>query len=317
MRRRSFLINTAGFAAAVAGGFWLKDNVLWRKPTLTFSDLAPWVELETAGLPLPVISVKVAGQDLLALIDTGAQYSVIDRGFADELTAKGLMAKTFDMPMVAYGVGGQAQVGRGTTLQVEMAGLAIDKLRTAILELGPLAQVQGLGVGLIIGRDILSEVVLDLDLKRQRIRMQDPQNWKQAADLLPMTASKILGDAMALDVSVEGAVIRAVLDTGASSLLSLSEAAAQEAGILDGREEQSGESLVLGGVSTARWVKVDTVTVADVLSRNVRLPVYADSNLPNYPDALIGITAFERRKLAIDLGRGRLYVEGQLDLTIG
>ena len=317
MRRRSFLINAAGFTAAVAGGFWLKDNVLWRRPSLTFPALSPWVELEAAGLPLPVISAKVAGQDILALIDSGAQYSVIDRAFADVLTAKGLMAKTFDMPMVAYGVGGQAQVGRGTTLTLEMAGLAIDSLRTAILELGPLAQVQGLGVSLIIGRDILREMALELDLKRQRVRMQDPQNWKPSADMLPLASVKASGDAIAVDVSVEGAVVRAVLDTGASSLLSLSEATAQEAGILDGREEQSGESLVLGGLSTARWVRVETVTVGDVLNRNVRLPVFADSNLPNYPDALLGIGAFEGRKLAIDLGRGRLYVEGQLDLTIG
>ena len=64
----------------------------------------------------------------------------------------------FDIPMVAYGVGGQAQVGRGATLDVAIGGpqgVRLEGLRAAILGLGPLASDKGLGAPLILGQDVL------------------------------------------------------------------------------------------------------------------------------------------------------------------
>ncbi|MEG1451683.1 pepsin/retropepsin-like aspartic protease family protein [Brevundimonas sp.] len=316
MRRRSFLLNAAGLAAVIAGGLWLKDNVLWRKPQLVFEAQSPWIALEQPAASLPVIRLRVLGQPVLALIDSGAQYSVIDKALAERLTQAGHIGKTFDMPMIAYGVGGQAQVGRGTTLSLDMDGVTVPSLRTAILDLGPLARdADGPGVELIIGRDLLREAVVELDLPRRRVRFLDPQNWQADLDMR-VVATKPVGDALGVEVSVEGAVVSAVLDTGASSLLSLSEATAREAGILDGRAEEAGQSLVLGGVAKARWVEVSTLTFGDEMRRNERVAVFGDSPLPNYPDALLGIGAFRGRKLALDLGRMALFVEGQLDLTI-
>ena len=315
MKRRSFLLNALGLAAAVGGGLWLKDNVLWRKPSLDFAPEAPWVPLERAARPLPVIKAKVGGQDVLALIDSGAQYSVVDRGLADALVAQNALGKTFDMPMVAYGVGGNAQLGRGVTLPVELAGHTIASLRAAILELGPLASSEGPGVALIIGRDVLRKVVLELDLDQQRLRLSDPDTW-QAGAHFKAVPTRTQGDALGVEVSVEGAVIHAIFDTGASSLLSISEATANDAGLLDGRAEEAGASLVLGGVSQARWISVQTVTLGEEMWRDARVPVFGDSNLPNYPNALLGIGAFTGREIVLDLGRERLYVAGQLDLTI-
>lgn len=317
MRRRSFLVNAAGFAVAVAGGFWLKDNVLWRRPKVAFTNPRAWSALHGPSLPLPVVKARLMGRDVLALIDSGAQYSVIHAGLATELMAASGSAKTFDMPMIAYGVGGQAQLGRGTTVDVSLPGVEIQDLRTAILDLGPLASDAGLNVGLIIGRDVLGEVILELDMVRERVRIGNPIGWTAPPDLRPMAAHITGGDALGVEVTVEGSVVRAVVDTGASALLSISESAAQEAGLLDGREEATGKSLVLGGVANARWLVVETVTVGDHLRHNARVAVYPDSSLPNYPDALLGIGAFREQKLALDLGRGGLYVQGQLDLTVG
>ena len=39
--------------------------------------------------------------------------------------------------------------------------------------------------------------------------------------------------------------------------------------------------------------------------------------LPNFPDGLVGMEAFEGRRAALDLGAGRLLISRQLDLTIG
>jgi len=285
MRRRSFLIRAGAAAAAVGGGLWLKDHVIWRRPTLRFADggASGWMPFVAGGAATPTMRVRLAGREVTALVDSGAQYSVIDRGL---VAALGLTT-FFDMPMVAYGVGGQPQVGRGVTLELTVGSLAVGGLRAAILDLGPLAQAAGLGAPLVLGQDLLSEAV------------------------------RRSGTALTAEVTVEGAVMRAVVDTGFSSLIALSQGAAEAAGLLDGRAETAGSSIVLGGVARARVIEAKTVTFGDDLWRRVATPVFADSPLPNYPDALLGVAAFEKREVALDLGRGRLHIAPMMDLTVG
>ncbi|HUH23058.1 MAG TPA: aspartyl protease family protein [Brevundimonas sp.] len=314
MRRRSFLIRAGAAAAAVGGGLWLKDHVIWRRPKLAFpvdgtSGWSPFVVVEAAT---PTVRVRIAGREVTALIDSGAQYSVIDRALVEVLG----LTTFFDMPLVAYGVGGQPQVGRGVTLDLTVGSLAVSGLRTAILDLGPLAAEAGLGAPLVLGQDLLGEAVLDLDLKRRRTRFADPDSHAVSPALRPAPVKRS-GTALTAEVTVEGAVLRAVVDTGFSSLIALSQGAAQAAGLLDGRAETAGSSIVLGGVAQARVIEARTVTFGDDLWRSVRTPVFADSPLPNYPDALLGVAAFEDREAVLDLGRGRLHLAPAMDLTVG
>ncbi|HUH09791.1 MAG TPA: aspartyl protease family protein, partial [Brevundimonas sp.] len=314
MRRRSFLIRAGAAAAAVGGGLWLKDHVIWRRPKLAFpvdgtSGWSPFVVVEAAT---PTVRVRIAGREVTALIDSGAQYSVIDRALVEVLG----LTTFFDMPLVAYGVGGQPQVGRGVTLDLTVGSLAVSGLRTAILDLGPLAAEAGLGAPLVLGQDLLGEAVLDLDLKRRRTRFADPDSHAVSPALRPAPVKRS-GTALTAEVTVEGAVLRAVVDTGFSSLIALSQGAAQAAGLLDGRAETAGSSIVLGGVAQARVIEARTITFGDDLWRSVRTPVFADSPLPNYPDALLGVAAFEDREAVLDLGRGRLHLAPAMDLTVG
>lgn len=318
MRRRSFLIRAGAAAAAVGGGLWLKDHVLWRRPGLTFPSggAGKWAPFARRRALTPTVGMTAGGQAVDALIDSGAQYSVMDRALFQRLSAAGALTSVFDMPLVAYGVGGQPQVGRGVTLDATVGGVRIADLRAAILDLGPLADETGLGASLILGQDVLSEAVLDLDLKARRSRLVSPESHVLSPALRPVAVRRS-GTALTGEVTVEGAVIRAVIDTGASSLIALSRGAAEAAGLLDGRPENESASIVLGGVARARVIQARTVTFGDDLWREVATPVFADAPLPNYPDALLGMEAFEGRELALDLARGRLHVSPLMDLTVG
>lgn len=314
MRRRSFLIRAGAAAAAVGGGLWLKDHVIWRRPRLSFpgGGTSGWSPFVVADAATPTVRVRIAGREVTALIDSGAQYSVIDRALVEPLG----LTTFFDMPLVAYGVGGQPQVGRGVTLDLSLGSLAVSGLRAAILDLGPLADDAGLGAPLVLGQDLLGEAVLDMDLKSRRSRLADP-DLHVVSTALRAVPVKRSGTALTVEATVEGAVIQAVVDTGFSSLIALSQGAAEAAGLLDGRPETAGASIVLGGVARARVIQARTVTFGDDLWRSVRTPVFADSPLPNYPEALLGMEAFEDREVTMDLGRGRLHVSPMMDLTVG
>jgi predicted aspartyl protease len=314
MNRRSLLFRAAGLAAVVGGAWWVRETLLWPKPALVFGEMGatPWLVFARQS-PVPTVRVRLDGHEVVALIDSGAQYSVIDRALFAKLPTAG--RSLFDMPLVAYGVGGGAQVGRGTTLSVDLPGLAIRGLRAAILELGPLASEAGLRTPLILGQDVLGEAVLALDPARRHARLVRREAFVRPPDLGPVMVQR-QGGAMTTEVTVEGSTVTAVVDTGASAMLGLSREAANGAGLLDGRPQRSGVSLVLGGALRSDMVEARTVTFADQLYRRVSVGVFDQPPLPNFPGGLLGMEAIASRRMAMDLGTGTLFVSRPLDLTV-
>lgn len=314
MNRRALLTRVALVAGGLAGAWWLRDNVLWRDPGVVFpaDGSSGWLDYDERRAATPTVAVTLAGRRVRALVDSGAQYSVIDRAFFDALGLPG----AFDLPLVAYGVGGGAQMGKGATLDVTVGGMRVRALRTAILSLGPLASEDGLGAPLILGQDLLGEVVLEVDAEARRMRFVAPDRYAVPTDVLPLPVTRSRG-ALSTQVTVEGATIEATVDTGASAILALSREAAEGAGLFDGRPATRGSSIVLGGAIASEIVRARTITVGDQIYRDVPTPIYADVALPGFPSALLGMEAFAGRRLVMDLGGGRLYASRPMELTIG
>ena len=314
MNRRSLLIRAAGLAAVVGGAWWARETLFWPAPDLTFDagGATPWLPYARRAT-VPTVRVQIGGREIIALIDTGAQYSVIDRALVAALPPQ--QRPLFDMPLVAYGVGGGTQMGRGTSVDVRLPGLLIGELRAAILDLGPLASEAGLNTPLILGRDVLEHLVLALDPGRRHVRLIARDSLVRPPDLAPAVVRRSGGGLIA-QVTVEGVTVDAIVDTGASSLLALDKATAQAAGLLNGRPQEVGTSLVLGGAMRAAVLEARTVTFADHLYHRVQVGVFDQPPLPNFPGALLGMEAFSGRRAALDLGAGTLHVSQPLDLTV-
>ncbi|MFY0398136.1 aspartyl protease family protein [Brevundimonas naejangsanensis] len=313
MNRRSLFIRAGAAVAAVGGGLWLKDHVLWRRPGVTFGadGSSGWLQFVAPRTLLPTVSVRLAGRELTALIDSGAQYSVIDRRLVAELG----LDRFFDMPLIAYGVDGRAQMGRGVTLDLTFGEARIDRLRAGILDLGPLSEEEGLGAPLILGQDLLMQAGLEMDLRRRRLRLFRKAQTELSPAYRAMPVRRA-GTSLIADTVVEGVRVQAVLDTGSSALLAVSEGVAQSAGLLDGRPEREGSSIVLGGVARARLIEAKSVALGSETWRDVTIAVYADRALPNYPDALLGMEAFAGRDIILNLGDGQLHLAPLMDVTI-
>lgn len=316
MDRRSFLIRTGVIAGAVGGGWWLKDHVLWRAPGVAFAadGRTPWMPYVSRVLS-PTVSLRLAGREVTALVDSGAQYSVIDKTFHEAIAADLGPRPLFDVPLVAYGVGGQPQMGQGVRLDVAMEGLSLTGLRCAILDLGPLADDRGLSAPLILGQDVLKLMQLELDLNDRRLRLHAAGQVAPAGQWTRLPVRR-RGTSLVAPVQVEGHPLEAVVDTGATSILSLSGKAAEDAGLRDGRTVTAGDSLVLGGSVRADVVQVDHLAAAGQTFTNVPVPIYGAVGLPGLPTALLGMQAFRDQGLLVDVGGGALYRAAQLDLTV-
>ena len=313
MDRRLFLRLGLG-TAAVGGAFWLRDHVLWAPPRVTFDGPAPttgWLAWTVHRAAAPTVRARLGGYEVNALVDSGARYSVIDRALFAALDAP----RGVDPPLIAYGVGGEPQFGQGTMLDLAVGSMRLSALRTAILDLGPLAGPGGLNTPLILGQDVLSRLRLSLDADRRRLAFAAPGSGDPPSDVAPVAVRR-RGRALVAPVTVEGVEIDAVVDTGASGLLSLRRSTALISGLLDGRPVEQGSSLVLGGAILSRIVRARTVTFADQLYRNRPVSIFADTSAPGAPGALLGMDAFAGRRAVIDLEQGALWASRPLDLTI-
>ena len=229
--RRS-LLGQAGLLVVAGGGLWLlRDKVLWPAPQPAFDpDVggSGWLPL-VQGLSVPVIEATVNGEAVRALVDSGAQATVVDKALAERLD----LMNPLSVPMIAFGISGAPQTGRGANLQVTLGGLTLAGLRAAALDLGPLGALRGDGapVSLVIGQDVLKTVVLDLDLPQERLSFQSPEAHvpPPGARAVP---SRTRGKELYTNVTVEGVTLEVAVDTGLSSALALSEDIALSTGLL-------------------------------------------------------------------------------------
>jgi predicted aspartyl protease len=303
--RRSFLIKAATLGLVGAAVWRLRDRLLWPDPAAEFpaGGSSGWLPLASGPHRVLVVLAQVNGETATALIDSGAQSSVIDAAFADRLglNSSGLV------PVVALGVSGEPQLGRTVTLSLELGRMALKGLRAAVLDLGGLAAASGLGFNLIVGQDVLRQAVADLDFPRRRIAFHKRDGYVLPAGAEASPARR-RGRELVVPVKVEGAPMEVVLDTGASGALSLSAAVAEKLGLLMGRPVGSAVSLSFGGVSQNRLVRVSSLSFAGRDYPNVAVNIYPPAAGGLVPDGLLGVEMLERHRVILDHEAGRLHL---------
>lgn len=304
--RRTFLANL-GLLAAAGGAAWLvRDRLVWPSPRPAHrsgSTPTPWLDFVVPRQTLPIIEVTAGGVPTRALIDSGAQHSVIDRALADRL---GLVANPL-APMVAMGAGGGAQMARGSRLGIEVGGMEIEDLRVAVLDLGPMAGEAGLSTPLILGYDILRALIADIDFPGRRLRFAPREGYvpPPGAVAAPVRAA---GRALRAEALVEGTAVEVLIDTGATGALALAPDAAQAAGLLAGRPQRAASGLALGGLMHSRMVKAGSVVFAGREFIDADVHVVDLPRFPGIPAGLLGVDVLAAWRVILDVGGGRMWL---------
>jgi len=303
--RRSFL-SQAFWLAAAGGAFWLvRDKILWSAPQPRFAQgggSSGWLSFAVPRQPMPTIKATVQGREVNALLDSGAQYSVVDRAFAEEMQ----LATSFT-PLIAVGVGGQPQLGRGATVDVQVGDLSLARLKAGVLELGPIASPSGLSAPLILGQDVLRQVVADIDFPRRRLMLAADAEHELPQGVLaaPVQAR---GRALAAKVFVNGAPMEVTVDTGASMVLALASDVAQAAGLMTGQKPRYGASAVLGGQLAGQIVTAQAVAFAGAVFSDVDVLIFPSQRLPGFPKGLLGVGAMEGFRTILNHAAGEMHL---------
>ena len=250
------------------------------------------------------MTVLVNGRPVQALVDSGAQSSVVDRGLAARL---GLATTVLAPVIIAFGVSGAPRLGRTARLEAVLGGLTLRGLRPALFELAQIAAASGRPFDLILGQDVLRRLVAEFDFPGARLAFHAPAGFAPPPDARPVRVRSD-GRALFAPITVEGAALEGVIDTGATSALALSAETASAAGLLADRPVDWAPAITFGGAARDRLIHVDNVGFAGQIFRNLPVHVYTPSGVVPLPSGLIGIEAFDRFRVFMDLGRGRLHL---------
>lgn len=304
--RRSLLTQLGLLGAGLAAAPYLRDRFLWPPPEVTFEGgraRTDWLPMRGPG-PLVEAPAHIHDAPLRVVVDTGAQFSAIDAGFAERL---GLKAAS-PLPMLAFGVSGGPTLTRMVELDLDLGQLHIAGLRAAMLDLAGLSRVTGRNFAMLLGRDALKAMVADFDFPRRRVAFARAEGFAPP-DGVAAAPGAIRNGALMSEVQIEGARrIQAMIDTGATGALALSEAVATAAGLLQGREIGTGRSVGIGGLADHRLVFARDVAFGPLRLKNVPVQIFRPSRASPAPGALLGVMILRHFRTVLDLGAGRLYL---------
>lgn len=300
--RRAFLLRATAAAAGGVALVALRDRVPWPPLDIRFTDGrgTPWRRMDGRG-SLVEIDASVNGRPVRAVIDSGAQITAVDAGLAQALDLPRILAA----PLLAYGVSGGPRLTHKVRLDLGVTGLRVGGLRAAVLDLAAVAGASGRAFQVLIGRDVLDRVVLDADLPFRRARLLSPAAYRPAHDARTIPLS---GGAPRAQVRIEDSPpLDLLVDTGASSHIALSQAAARRVGLTaPGRRTSQGLSVSLGGLHPEINAVARTVRLGPLTLHDVPVQIYSPAATAPSPSGLIGMGLLNPFRVSLNLPARRL-----------
>jgi len=305
--RRVFARQLAVLAAGLGAAWWVRERYLYPKPVVEFlggGRQTPWIPLpDPAGLV--ELTAHLAGIPIPVVVDSGAQFSAIDRNFAARL---GL--KETPLPLLAFGVSGEPSLTHTVALDLAIGDMQVRGMRAATLELLSLSGAVHRPFAMLIGRDVLRAITLDIDWPAGRVRLVAPEAFSPPPGARVASAHS-RGGALMTPISLEGsAPVEVMVDTGATSEIALSAKTAEALGLLAGRPVRAGRSVSLGGLGEDRIVAASRVEFAGRTLSDVEVQVFTPSVQGPLPAGLLGVGILRHYRVGLDLGAGVLWLTG-------
>jgi predicted aspartyl protease len=253
----------------------------------------------------------IDGHAVRVLLDTGANMSLIWRPAAERL---GLRLVTGAKGARMYGLGGESRVDGAFVGELRVASLTLKDLRL------PVAGDLPSGLDFILAEDYLSRTSVEFDLQHHAVRTLDTVGctteqlpyWARTYSMADLIASPRDALAIRVDVLINGHVVRAQIDSGASlSVVSKSMADRIGAHYVSTGVELAG----IGRGSLEMWIAdVQTFTLGDETIHNTQLRVAQlgklgttqriGSRIPvaavSGPDMLLGLDFLRAHRVLID-----------------
>lgn len=266
---------------------------------LTLAAPASAAPLETYNDRL-FLEVEVNGRPVAALLDSGAEMTVLDDDFAAEL---GLVPSGSAIGRGSGAAKVEARFAGG--VDVEAAGVALADRTVAVIDLGEVSgRLIGRDTKMILGRDLFDSARLAIDIAGGRIDPL-PEGAEPAGTRLALSPHSGIE---AVPVTVEGhGPAQAIFDLGNGSEVMVSRAFAERTGLA--APERIVERRTGGGIGGAVERDVVILKTLDLAGRTFRdVPATIDDSEVS-ADLNIGTRILRHFRIVTDFAGGAVWLE--------
>ena len=256
-----------------------------------------------------VATIGINGMQIPLTVDSGAFFSMLTPAVAQQLKLK---VGPLPWGLRVGGLTGEADAGLTNVKEMELVGGKLPEVDFIVGGNEPGAGTMGL-----LGRNILAITDIEYDLAHGAIRLMFPKGdcgdmgmayW--AGDK-PVSELRLLRDDSRSKlpptqavVELNGKKLRALFDSGATSLISLS--AAKSLGLTEATMKPAGRAYGLGLGSAKSWIaQFDSFVVGGEKTTDLRALVVDFDNMKE--DMLLGIDFFLSHRIYISKSQRKMY----------
>jgi predicted aspartyl protease len=265
-----------------------------------------YVELPvTLAAGVPVVRFTVSSKELLLILDTGAQSTVISTGAADRLQ----LPRSMVYPRRMRGLGGGLVGGAVGLPGLAVAGIELPNFGALVAPIE--LKLSGIVPDGLLGADILSDYDVDLDLARNRVRLwcsSGAPDWSRSYSTIE--ANRSLHDRLFFWSALDGKRTAVIIDTGAQHSLVDSRAALATG--IDAKALGSQPAIAVLGISGSGGVQARPYRFRELAIGRERL---AQPSLLVAPlgledaDLILGADFMKDRRVRLSYRSRRIYIE--------
>ena len=256
------------------------------------------------------IPARVNGRQVEVILDSGADFTALDRAFAQEI---GL--RLFGEAQTG-GAGGHASTSLASDVMIEIGKLRLDHPQVGVLDLTDIATGIGHPMPVILGRPAFDQLIVDIDFQNRTIAFHDPARFQVPAGATSIEL-KPVGGGRSVPASIEGGPpVEMQFDIGNSGNLEVFPVYWQDRDMLRDRAHSATRSTGVGGTAeeiaaTVRSLDFAGVRFTDVPASFVRPGSGHDDDRFS---GIIGIPILSRFRLMIDYPNDRLHLVPYADV---
>ena len=310
-RLRNFLIAGSIFCVALGVGAYAQQHSGIRPPEVsTIPGRSAEISFELFRGSRILIPVTVNGHSTIAVLDSAASATTIDRGYARSI---GLPE---GIKIAGHGVGGDVEAELVSGISIDAGTLAFRKMSVGVMDLQQVARGIGHPITVILGREFFGAAVISVDWAAGRMRLSPSAGFAPPGGATLVSLGE-RGPFRTIPISVnDGPPIDALLDFGSSGNLSLAARDWSNMPSVAALPYAKGVGGGVGGLHGMRAVTFPSVT-------------YGGRRFTNVPGALddqtevtlatrmtnAGIGFLKQFHVDIDFGHDRLYLRPRKDAT--
>lgn len=263
-----------------------------------------WIDFELIRDKI-FIPARINGHPVNLLLDSGADITVIDSRFAKTMAIK----SSGTLPV--RGGGGQATLQLASNFQIELGNIKLQRMTAGVIDLAEVATAIGKPLPLILGKEAINPLVIDIDFQHHRIAFHDPDQFSSPDGAVRVPLGRH-GGKRTVAVSVEGRpAVPFDFDLGAEEPLQVYSSYRDGEHLLDGRPESLTLSGGVGGIIKVKVATLKSIAVAGIPMTAVpsEFPDAADNAMNSDQTAgNLGLPIFSRFRLITDYPHNALWL---------